>query len=195
MEYKQDVSSLNLNFNFQDCTGQTPEEEKESQNTYPPGRSSSQITFIMSSPPSPLSYSLSCLSCYTFALSGGSKYSKNLVLWRISYCDSIYLQQNVQISALFLDPIFQFNRGKLFQFSASDWPETAFHQTEPNRLVVMNVSKLTPSTTCSTWSPSPRRSWSIAGCRHRRSAASPMRQRHSAASPTRRQPIQSCARL
>ena len=43
---------------------------------------------------------------------------------------------HIRSSALFLDPIYQFNRGKLFQFSASDWrhwPETAFHQTEPNR--------------------------------------------------------------
>ena len=39
---------------------------------------------------------------------------------------------HLQISALFSDSIFQFNRRKIFQFSASDWSLTAFHQTEPN---------------------------------------------------------------
>ena len=39
----------------------------------------------------------------------------------------------VGIRAPFYEPIFQFNRGKPFQFSESVPPGTPFHQTEPNR--------------------------------------------------------------
>ena len=48
----------------------------------------------------------------------------------------------VDSNALILEPINQFNRGKLFQFSASDCPETAFHQTEPNRKGILVICYL-----------------------------------------------------